>query len=230
MSTGTRTERANRLLRDVSNVPIGKQAARGYCQTRIAENMNIVNVGYRSTNYYVLADYKPILLIDAGWPGTLSTMQHTCNRMGIRLENVQYQLATHYHPDHAGLCEQLKRLGVQLIVVDTQLAGIPLLRSYVKPQDEYIDVELASSRLISVEESRVFLGSIGIQGEIISTPGHSDDSVTLVLDEGQAFTGDLTPPMGVPQDPLDLAYQSWEAIRRKGATSVYPGHGPVWQI
>ena len=33
--------------------------------------MNIVNVGYDSTNYYVLSDSRPKLLIDVGWPGTL---------------------------------------------------------------------------------------------------------------------------------------------------------------
>src|SRR5687767_8135577 len=74
---------------------------------------NIVNVGYRSTNYYVLADTTPRLLVDAGWPGTLSMLQHTCNQKGIKLASIPYQLVTHYHPDHAGLAEDLKRLGVR---------------------------------------------------------------------------------------------------------------------
>jgi len=30
--------------------------------------MNIVNVGYDSTNYYILADTTPRLLVDIGWP------------------------------------------------------------------------------------------------------------------------------------------------------------------
>src|SRR5438067_13275460 len=104
--------------------------------------MNIVNVGYRSTNYYVLADNKPRLLIDAGWPGTLGMMRHTGERMGIRLADIPYQLVTHYHPDHAGLVQELRQLGVHLIVVDTQLAGIPLLSTYVKPEDNYTEIEL----------------------------------------------------------------------------------------
>ncbi len=192
--------------------------------------MNIVNVGYRSTNYYVLADNKPRLLVDAGWPGTLSTMQHTCERMGIRLADIPYQMATHYHMDHAGLAQELKRLGVRLIVVDTQLAGIPLLRTHVKPQDNYTEIELAGNIVIGADESRAFLEGIGVRGEIISTPGHSDDCITLILDEGIAFTGDLTPPMLVPDDPTDLAYQSWEKMRAKGVSTVYPGHGPVWHL
>ena len=192
--------------------------------------MNIVNVGYRSTNYYVLADKTPRLLIDAGWPGTLSMMRHTCERMGIRLEDIPFQLVTHYHPDHAGLAEELKRLGVQLIVVDTQVAGVALLSTYVKPQDNYTEIDLTGSAILDVSESRAFMSAIGVKGEIISTPGHSDDSVTLILDEGVAFTGDLTSPLAVPQDPADLAYQSWQKIRAKGVTIIYPGHGPVLRI
>lgn len=192
--------------------------------------MNIVNVGYHSTNYYVIADSGPKLLIDAGWPGTLPTMQHACKRMGIELKNVPYQLITHYHPDHAGLAEELKRLGVRLIVVDTQLAAIPILSTHVKPEDKYTEIALTNNIVLNVTESRAFMASIGIHGEIISTPGHSDDSISLVLDEGVAFTGDLTHPMAVAQDPSDLAYRSWETLRSMGVNTIYAGHGPVWHI
>lgn len=192
--------------------------------------MNIVNVGYRSTNYYVLADRAPRLLVDAGWPGTLATMQNSCARMGIRLQDIQYQLVTHFHPDHAGLAQELKHLGIGLIVLDTQLAGIPLLRTYVKPGDNYTNIELEGNTVLTAEESRAFLAAIGIAGEIIGTPGHSDDSVTLILDEGAAFTGDLTPLQIVPDDPADLAHQSWQKIRSKGVRIVYPGHGPAWHL
>ena len=192
--------------------------------------MNIVNVGYHATNYYVLADSAPLLLVDAGWPGSLPEMQHACSRMGIRLADIQYQLVTHYHPDHAGLAQELKRLGVRLIVMDTQLAAVPLLRNHVKPRDNYTEIVSEGNIVLGIAESRAFLQSIGIQGEVVSTPGHSDDSVTLILDEGAAFTGDLTPPMAVADDPENLAYQSWGKIRARGVTTIYPGHGPAWQL
>src|SRR5947209_15048085 len=136
--------------------------------------VNIVNVGYHATNYYLLADTSPRLLVDAGWPGSLPEMQHSCKRMGIRLEDIPYQLVTHYHPDHAGLAEELKRRGVRRIVLDTQLAGIPLLSGYVTPRDKYTEISLTGNTVLSAAESRAFLEGIGIRGEIISTPGHSD--------------------------------------------------------
>ncbi len=194
--------------------------------------MNIVNVGYRSTNYYVLADTSgaPLLLVDAGWPGTLPQFQHACATKGIHLAGIPYQLVTHYHPDHAGLAQELKHLGVRLIVIDSQLAGIPLLSTYVKPKDNYTDIDIEGNTLLTPDESRAFLSRIGIQGEIISTPGHSDDSITLVLDEGIAFTGDLTSPLALPDDPANLVHQSWEKIRSLGAKTIYPGHGPPGRI
>jgi len=192
--------------------------------------MNIVNVGYRSTNYCVLADSTPRLLVDVGWPGTLAQMAHTCKRMGIEPAAIPYQLATHYHPDHAGLVQDLQELGVRLIVLDTQIAAIPLLRRHVKPQDGYRDIVLGGHILLSAAASRAFLAGIGIAGEIIATPGHSADSVTLLLDDGAAFTGDLTAPIAVPDDPTDLAYQSWARIRAAGGRTIYPGHGPAWSI
>lgn len=188
--------------------------------------MHIVNIGYRSTNYYVLADAAPRLLVDAGWPGTLAALDHAARRMGIHLADIPYQLVTHYHPDHAGLAEELKRLGVRLLVLDTQLAGIPLLRTYVKPGDHYTAIQPAGNTVLSAAANRAFLAGIGVPGEIVPTPGHSDDSVTLVLDEGAAFTGDLTPLSMVPPDPADLAYQSWQRLRALGVHTVYPGHGP----
>ncbi len=135
--------------------------------------MNIVNIGYRSTNYYVLTDTRPRLLFDAGWPGMLGAMQQSARRMGIRLEDIPFQLVSHYHMDHAGLAQELKQTGVRLVVLDTQVAAIPLMRNHTKPQDHYTEISLEGNTVITEAESRTFLASIGIQGEIISTPGHS---------------------------------------------------------
>src|SRR5687768_6440760 len=119
--------------------------------------MNIVNVGYDSTNYYVLTDTSPKLLIDVGWPGTLPKLQHQCKRMGIQLVDIKHFLCTHYHPDHAGLAQELKRSGCKLIVVEDQLPAIPILKTYMKPEHHYIDIDLTDNITISLNDSRAFL-------------------------------------------------------------------------
>ena len=65
--------------------------------------------------------------------------------------------------------------------------------------------------------------------EIVHTPGHSDDSVSLLLDDGPVFTGDLTPLLIGSEDQAVVA-ASWRTLRERGATHVYPGHGPVRPI
>lgn len=191
-------------------------------------DITIVNVGYRSTNYWVVSAGRSRLLIDLGWPGTMGTMFANLNRMGVPLNEIKYGLATHYHIDHAGLAQELKQAGVPLLVLDVQVGAIPLMKSWTKPADRYVDIATHDNVTISFTESRTVLGRIGIGGEILQTPGHSDDSVSLLLDDGSVFTGDLTPPTLIGEDEAGaMAAASWRLLRERGATRIYPGHGPA---
>ncbi len=192
--------------------------------------MNILNVGYDSANYYLLEGQAGRLLIDVGWPGTLPKLLATLKRKGAALNQVSALLVTHYHPDHAGLAQELKDRGVQLVVLETQRAAIPELRRHIKPSYPYREISLNGNVDLTLAENRDWLRQIGIDGEIISTPGHSDDSVTLILDEGAAFTGDLTRPDMATDEARREVELSWAKIRARLAKTIYPGHGPVWRL
>jgi ribonuclease/clavin/mitogillin len=188
----------------------------------------VVNVGYRSANYWVVSAGTSRFLVDLGWPGTMGRMRAGLDRMGVPLKEIRYGLATHYHIDHAGLAQELKQAGVPLLVLDAQIFAIPLMKTWTKPRDQYVDITMDGNVTISFPESRSVLERIGIPGETVHTPGHSDDSVSLLLDDGSAFTGDLTPMAFIGEDDAaaDVA-ASWRLLRERGATRVYPGHGPV---
>lgn len=187
--------------------------------------VTIVNVGYRSTNYWVVSAESSRLLVDIGWPGTLGTMKANLKKMGVPLHELRYAFATHYHIDHAGLAEELKREGVPLLVLDIQQEAIPLMKTWTKPEDRYVDITSEGNVVISCEQSRQLLSQIGIAGEILHTPGHSDHCVSLLLDDGSVFTGDLPPEGYAFDNPVALA--TWKLLRQRGATRVYPAHGPV---
>jgi glyoxylase-like metal-dependent hydrolase (beta-lactamase superfamily II) len=189
--------------------------------------INIVNVGYRSTNYWVVSAGTSRLLVDLGWPGSMGRMRASLDRMDIPLDEVRYGLATHYHIDHAGLAQELKQEGVPLLVLDVQVYAIPLMKTWTKPRDKYVDVIMHTNVTISISESRSVLEQIGISGEIVHTPGHSDDSVSLLLDDGSVFTGDLTHPALTVEEHSAAVAGSWRSLRERGAIRVYPGHGPV---
>jgi glyoxylase-like metal-dependent hydrolase (beta-lactamase superfamily II) len=186
--------------------------------------MNIVNVGYDSTNYYILDSRSGKLLVDCGWPGTLPKFMAELKRKGIALKEIKYLLVTHFHPDHAGLVQELKNQGIQFILVDCQKNFIAPFAEFFKGKNwPYVPITQADNLVLKLEDSRRFLASLGLSGEILHTPGHSDDSVTFVLDEGFAFTGDLHPSFMNIDDATTQA--SWERIRQHKITKIFPGHG-----
>jgi glyoxylase-like metal-dependent hydrolase (beta-lactamase superfamily II) len=190
----------------------------------------IVNVGYRSTNFWVVTAGKNRLLIDLGWPGKAAVLFANLERMGVPLSELRYGLATHYHIDHAGAAQDLKRRGVPLLVIEEQVSAIPLVKQWTKPADNYTEITTHDNIVISCADSRAFLAELGIAGEILHTPGHSDDSVTLVLDIGCAFTGDLTmESMVATEDPAVVA-RSWKLLRDRKVTTIYAGHGNPYYL
>jgi len=189
--------------------------------------MTIVNVGYRSTNFWVVSAGNSRILVDLGWPGSMGMMRANLARKDVPVEEIRYGLATHYHIDHAGLGQDLKQAGVPLLVLDVQVDAIPLMKTWIKPQDNYTEITTHDNVVIFCAESRSLLEQMGIPGEIVHTPGHSDDSVSLLLDDGSVFTGDLTHPAFISVEDAAVVLASWQLLRERGATRVYPGHGPV---
>lgn len=185
----------------------------------------VLNVGYRSTNYWLVGRDPDRLLVDLGWPGTLGALRMALHRAGVGLERVRYGLATHYPIDHAGLAQELKETGMTLLVMESQVTAIPGMKRWTKPQDRYREIRPEENRILGFGESRAFLEALGIPGEILPTPGHTEHCVSLLLDDGRAFTGDLPPEEGAWDNPLVL--QSWALLRARGARRAYPGHGPV---
>lgn len=189
----------------------------------------IVAIAYRSTNYYVVGAGTMRLLVDLGYPGSLGEMRAALGRKGIALTDITHGFATHYHPDHAGLAQEMKASGMVLIITPEQLASAPAMKQWTKPVDRYVDVNLDDNqtRIVTTGASRAFFNDLGIGAELIHTPGHSDDSISLLLDDGCVFTGDLTPPGFATDEDAETVTRSWQTLRDRGARTIYPGHGPV---
>lgn len=186
--------------------------------------ITIVNVGYRSTNYWVVSAGRSRLLVDLGWPGMVDDLLHALKRADIPLAEIRYGFATHYHMDHAGAAQDLKARGMPLLVWEPQVAAIPLMRQHMKPSDRYTEITAEGNIVKRCDESRALLASIGLAGEVVPTPGHSDDSVSLVLDSGECFIGDLTLERYVGNEDPQVVAASWARLRSMGARTVHAAH------
>ncbi|MBM3907648.1 MAG: MBL fold metallo-hydrolase [Gemmatimonadetes bacterium] len=193
----------------------------------MASAPSIVNVGYRSTNFWVVSAGRSRLLIDLGWPGMFSALTANLDRMDIPLREITHGVATHYHMDHAGAAQDLKNTGMQLIVAAEQVAAVPLMAQHMKPTDRYTPIADDGNLVVPCAQSRALLRDLGFDGEFVHTPGHSTDSITVLLDSGEAFTGDLTWPNFATEEAMAEVVASWSRLRERGARTVHAGHGPV---
>src|SRR5512138_2034087 len=97
-----------------------------------------ITLAYGSINHYLVECHGGMLLIDAGWAGTLPQLSHALQRYGISLTDVRYVMFTHAHPDHAGLTQEVKRAGgAGLLIHERQIAHLPELAVFYQRKGGY---------------------------------------------------------------------------------------------
>ena len=188
------------------------------------EQLKIIHLGYRSVNCYLIITEKAKLLIDVGWPGGMQELKWSLARHGLSVKDVTHVLVTHYHIDHGAIAQEMKDKGAKLIVIESQIEHLNTQKKFITPPQVYHEIKTDGNIVLTFSESRVFLKSLNVNGEIIATAGHSQDHITLVIDEGIAFTGDLPPENGSPEG--SEASKNWQKLHAMKVTRTYPAHGP----
>jgi ribonuclease/clavin/mitogillin len=187
---------------------------------------SLVTITIRSTHYYLIDALGGKLMVDAGWAGTLPELRSQLRRYAIDLAQIRYIMITHHHPDHAGLTQEIKQAcGARLIIHEKQIPFLEELRAFYAGKGIYVPIQINAQDMLLQDANRRALNEIGVQGEIITTPGHSDDSVSLVLDSGRAFIGDLHHPDFVLDEARQATCQSWKKLLNLNANIIYPAHG-----
>ncbi len=210
------------------------------------------------TNCFLLPCDGGYLQIDVSYPDDYDKYLGGLDEIGVKLSDIKYLLLTHHHDDHSGFATQfIKNTGARMIVHENALpylergksedVSVPLngcvkvilgafsvFHEFVFPpviprEDDFI---------ISGDDSSI-LKEIGIDGKILYTPGHTDDSISVLLSDGSAFVGDAAMDLmeicGCRHRPIyiqdiDEVYSSWEILREAGAKVIYPAHGRPFSV
>ena len=147
---------------------------------------------------------------------------------GLSVKDVTHVLVTHYHIDHGAIAQEMKDKGAKLIVLESQKEYLNLQKMLIKPPSIFHDIKTNDNVDLTFRESRVFLKTLLIDGEIIATTAHSPDHITLVLDNGVAFTGDLPSENSSPEG--SIAFENWQRIRSMNVRKIYPAHGLFYDL
>lgn len=186
----------------------------------------ITELKYANTNTYLIKGKNGYILFDTDWAGTFLSFCKAIKKAGVEAREIQYLFLSHFHPDHMGIAQEIADLGITIVVLDVQREFIhssdAIFEKDKKKRFRPIDDE--KIQMLSLEDSRAFLEKVGIAGEIIYTPGHSDDSISLWLDEGILFVGDLNPLYELELHKGTRIGESWETLLSRKPTRIYYGH------
>jgi len=208
----------------------------------------IVSIPLGFDTCYVL-ESDGVIALDAGEPKRGQAFAAGLARAGIPPERVQLILLTHAHWDHMGSAADLKRItGAPLAVHEREASWVengnpPLPPGVTTWGRMFMAIHKLLMPLINVPPAQVdrrlcdatiSLKEFGIPGVVVHTPGHSPGSVSIVLDTGEAFVGDLamnrmplrlTPGLPIFADDMDEVVRSWRRLFELDIATIYPAHG-----
>lgn len=210
--------------------------------------MNIHTICLGLDYCYLIQD-KGTIMVDGGAPNKAQKFTKALSKIGIHPEAIQLLVITHGHFDHIGSARDIKEItGAKLAMheqekewLEKSLKPLPpgvnlwgrIFRGVLKMFMPLIHIPAAKVDIILGDEG-MSLAEFGIKGKIVHTPGHSPGSISVVLDGGEAFVGDLAMnkfPLrvnpGLPifaEDPLKLI-ESWKMLLDQGVKMIYPSHG-----
>lgn len=188
--------------------------------------MNIRELRYCNTNTYLIEGERGTILFDTGWAGTFPQLCRELGELGMPVQEITHILISHFHPDHMGIAQEVADQGAVILAPELQK---PFLHAadpiFAKEKNAaFVPIRDDQVRFFSLEESRAVLRELGISGQIFHTPGHSDDSISLWLDEGVLFVGDLNPLYELELHQGTTIGESWEKLLGLHPKIVCYGH------
>jgi glyoxylase-like metal-dependent hydrolase (beta-lactamase superfamily II) len=208
--------------------------------------VHTLSLGY--VNCYLIRE-EGTILVDAGASNHARAILRKLDALSVKPDDISLILLTHGHADHTGSAAELQRLTGAPVAThprDTEWVesgesamprGVGVWGKALAAMLRVIAPAMSASPApvdLALGDEGLSLEPYGIQGTVLHTPGHSPGSVSLLLDSGQAFVGDLVMnglPMrfgpGLPlfADDVETLRKSVRLLLDRGAKRIYPAHG-----
>lgn len=196
------------------------------------------------SNMYLIVNGCQSVLVDTGASSNVNRILGKLKKHNLNPEDISLIILTHVHYDHAKALADLKKVTGASVI-----SGFPenkLLELGSSPLPQGINLFSKTMSAIGqlagvgkfkplhadiVVDNTFPLNEYGINGKIIPTPGHTEGSISIIVDNETAIVGDtmfnIGPGSIIPPFANDLTslYESWEMLYRMRIQTFYPGHG-----
>ena len=180
--------------------------------------------------YVYIIEAKHCYMIDSGVYGCEKQIIEYLQEIGKNVSDIRGIFLTHAHPDHIGSAAWFQETaGCKLYAsegekrwiedIDLQFKERPIPNFYnLAGKSSKVDVVVKDGDIISLEE--------GLDVQVISTPGHSVDEVSYLVN-GALFIGDSVPVKG--DIPIMVDEQaSRNTLKRIRMISDIATYYPAW--
>jgi len=179
--------------------------------------------------FFVKGDRTAI--VDTGAPGNEHKILKALKRAWIPRSKVSVLIVTHAHRDHCGSLHALKAaLGVPVIagwpaaeyldkgedVPVSYMGGMPAPKNAARPSFDGVRADV-------VARNDLYLIDYGIDARVLTTPGHTGGSLSVLARNGDCATGDFL--AGLYTGERGVIEQSLSKMTTGGAKRFYPSHG-----
>jgi len=211
-------------------------------------NISLVKVGY--SNSVLIANSSNSILVDTGVRGHFQRFKILLKKHNLKPDDIKLIVLTHIHNDHTGnLHDLVKYTGAKVLVhrneyenLKNGFTPIPkgtslktkiiaeigriMYPKHISPKPFNADI---------INEDEFDLRTFGIVGKIISTPGHTKGSQSILIENkliaGDTFinlkNGTIFPHFAI--EPKILL-KTWQYLFDLGIEDIYPGHGPKMKV
>ncbi len=205
-------------------------------------NTKIIPIPTNTANSYFLVDER-LVLVDSGSPGNEKRILETLERHQLQLKDLSLILLTHGHWDHLGSAEAIRAVSkapIALHHADLELAKAG--RAKLKPYGfgtALLEPYFSSKRFNPLTPNVILRGSetleaYGVNARLLETPGHTNGSVSVLLESGDAIIGDVlrgdfvlenSPNWHFFYDDLKMVRSSIKKLLNSKPERLFVGHG-----